>query len=133
MMQGLVMMALGVFRFGMSGSAYQSFSRSAAYRWGKADRVGRMPAMPYPGPDAEEVTIAGVIYPHYKGGLRQMELLRLRAGTGIPMMLVDGLGFVWQRWVVVRVEERKSVFMADGAPRKIEFTITLQSYGRDLG
>jgi phage protein U len=47
------------------------------------------------------------------------------------MMLVDGLGFVWQRWVITRVSETKSLFLADGAPRRIEFNVTLRAYGSD--
>jgi phage protein U len=132
MLDSLVMLALGAFRFGVSQSGYQSLSRTAAYRWEKLDRLGRAPALQYLGPDAQEITLEGVIYPHFKGGLRQIEFMRLLAGTGMPQMLVDGLGFVWDRWCVTSIEERKSVFMADGAPRKIEFTITLQAYGADL-
>ena len=128
---GFVMMALGAFRFGMAGGAYQTFSRTASYRWSKVNRIGRTPALQYAGPDAQEVTIEGVIYPHFKGGLHQVELMRLQAGLGKPMMMVDGLGWVWSRWVITRVEERKSVFLRDGAPRKIEFTVTLQAYGQD--
>jgi len=133
MQVGMVMMALGVFRFGMSSSNYQKMSRTAAYRWGKVARIGREPALQYAGPDTQEITLEGVIYPHFKGGLRQVELMRLKAGSGQPMMMVDGLGWVWKRWVIVRVEERKSYFMRDGAPRKIEFSMTLQSYGPDAG
>jgi phage protein U len=47
------------------------------------------------------------------------------------MMLVDGLGWIWERWVIAGVEETKSVFLADGAPRKIEFSLTLRAYGED--
>jgi phage protein U len=36
-MLGNVMMALGLFRFGMANEAYQSFSRSAGFRWDKVD------------------------------------------------------------------------------------------------
>ncbi|MBQ4825043.1 phage tail protein [Leisingera sp. HS039] len=134
MMQlGLVMMALGVFRFGMAGGSYQQFSRTAGYRWQRVDRIGRAPALQYTGPDAEDLTLEGVIYPHFKGGLRQVELMRLQAKTGLPMMMVDGLGWVWDRWTITRVEERKSLFLADGAPRKIEFTMNLKSYGQDNG
>lgn len=133
MQLGLVMMALGSFRFGMTNGAYQQFSRSAGYRWSKVDRIGREPAMQYLGPDTQEVTIEGVIYPHFKGGLRQVDLMRLKAGTGLPMMMVDGLGWVRKKWVIVRVEERKSYFLSDGAPRKIEFSLTLKSYGPDAG
>lgn len=123
------MLALGAFRFGISQSGYQSLSSTAAYRWEKLERLGRAPALQFMGKDAEEITLEGVIYPHFKGGLRQMELMRLLAGTGLPQMLVDGSGFVFQRWCITSVEERKSVFLSDGAPRKIEFTISLQSYG----
>lgn len=133
MLTSLVMMALGTFRFGVNSAAYQSFARSAAFRWEKIDRAGRAPAMQFMGPDADEITLEGVIYPHFKGGLRQVEMMRMTARLGQPMMLVDGLGWVWERWVVTGVEERKSVFMADGAPRKIEFSLSLRAYGADFG
>ncbi|MGB0960238.1 MAG: phage tail protein [Halocynthiibacter sp.] len=129
---GLVMMALGSFRFGVSNGAYQEFSRTAAYRWEKVNRIGRAPALQYAGPDAQEVTIEGVIYPHFAGGLHQMDLIRLQAGLGFPMLMVDGFGWVWKRWVITSVEEKKSFFMTDGAPLKIAFTITLQAYGGDF-
>ncbi len=127
------MMALGAFRFGMTNGAYQTFSRTASYRWQKVNRIGRAPALQYSGPDAEEINLEGVIYPHFKGGLRQVELMRLGAKAATPMMMVDGLGWVWDRWVIDRVEERKSVFLRDGAPRKIEFSLSLKAYGKDGG
>jgi hypothetical protein len=133
MVQSLVMMALGVFRFGVSEGAYQKFSRDAGYRWNKVERLGRAPALQFAGPDTQDVTIEGTIYPHFRGGLRQVDLMRLRAGTGVPFMMVDGLGWVWQRWAITKVQERKTFFMSDGAPRKIEFTLSLQSYGPDAG
>lgn len=130
---GLMMMALGPFRFGMTNGAYQQFARSAGYRWSKLDRIGREPALQYLGPDTQEVTIEGVIYPHYKGGLHQVDRMRLTAAPGLPLMMVDGLGWVWKRWVILRLEEHKSYFLRDGAPRKITFSLTLQSYGPDAG
>ena len=96
-------------------------------------RIGRSPALQYSGPDAEELKLSGVICPHFKGGLRQVELMRLRAKAAQPMMMVDGLGWVWDRWVIDQVEERKGVFLRDGAPRKNEFTLSLKSYGKDNG
>lgn len=131
-MRDLVMMALGSFRFGVNRANYQVFSRNAPYRWAKQDRLGRAPALQFLGPDTEEITLEGVIYPHFKGGLRQVELMRLIAMQGVPLMLVDGLGFVWQRWCITTVDERRSFLMAGGTPRKIEFSVSLQSYGGDL-
>ncbi|MDO5705476.1 MAG: phage tail protein [Paracoccus sp. (in: a-proteobacteria)] len=131
MLSSLVMMALGGLRFGVNRAAYQSFRRSASWRWEQVDRVGRQPAQQYTGPGADEITLEGVIYPHFKGGLRQIELMRMLAGAGRPMILVDGLGWVWERWVIVAIEETKTVFLADGAPRRIDFTVTLRAYGAD--
>ncbi|MGR3199467.1 MAG: phage tail protein [Paracoccus sp. (in: a-proteobacteria)] len=131
MLSSLVMMALGAFRFGVNRASYQIFTRKAGWRWEQIDRAGRAPALQYLGPDADEITLEGVIYPHFRGGLRQVELMRAVAGTGQPMILVDGLGWVWERWAITGIEETRSVFMADGAPRKIEFSIDLRAYGRD--
>ena len=58
--------------------------------------------------------------------------MRVLADQGQPMILVDGLGWVWERWVITSVEETKALFMADGAPRRIEFSMTLAAYGSDL-
>lgn len=126
-----VMMALGAFRFGVNRASYQSFTRAAAWRWEAQDRLGRRPALQFLGPGIEEITLEGEIYPHFKGGLRQVEMMRLVASAGQPLMLVDGLGWVWDRWVITSIEETKTVFLADGAPRKIEFNVTLQAYGSD--
>lgn len=127
----LVMMALGAFRFGVNRANYQQFTRAAEWRWQAQDRVGRRPALQFLGPGSDEIMLEGVIYPHFKGGLRQVELMRLVAGQGQPLILVDGLGWVWDRWAITGVEERKSLFMSDGAPRKIEFTMQLMAYGSD--
>lgn len=128
----LVMMGLGTFRFGVNTAAYQTLRRTASYRWGQLDRIGRAPAQQFLGAGAEDINLDGVIYPHFKGGLRQVEAMRAVAGLGQPMILVDGLGWVFQRWVIVSVAETKGTFLADGAPRKIEFSLGLRSYGGDL-
>ena len=127
----LVMLGLGSFRFGVNRSSYQSMRRQAGWRWASLPRIGRIPASQYLGPDTQRVTLQGVIYPHFKGGLRQVELMRAQAGLGIPMLLVDGLGFVLDQWCITSVDETKGLFLRDGAPRRIEFSMDLQSYGGD--
>lgn len=131
MQLSFVMMALGAFRFGVNQASYQTLTRSAKFRWEKLDRAGRAPALQFMGPDADEISLEGVIYPHFKGGLRQVELMRLQGRLGLPLMLVDGLGFVWDRWAITEVTEAKSVFLSEGAPRRIDFTVRLQAYGLD--
>jgi phage tail protein len=125
-------MAVGICRFGMFNGGHQKHSRSASYRWRALDRIGRAPAQHYGGPGVQDITLEGVIYPHFKGGLHQVNLMRATAGTGKPMMMVDGLGWEFKQRVNVRVEEKKTYLMADGAPHKIEFSMTLRSSGKDL-
>ena len=97
----------------------------------------------------------GAVYPHYAG----RSLLNLPASIcrllGVPafgapalddallarlggnyrhvlLILVDGLGWVLDRWCIAGIEEKKGTFLADGAPRRIDFRLELVSYGRDL-
>jgi phage protein U len=126
-----VMMALGKYRFSIDAAAYQSLQRSTSYRWPAQERIGRAPALQFLGPGEDKITLGGTIFPHYRGGLGQMDALREEAGRGEPLLLVDGRGNVRGRFVVERVAETQSHFFADGTPRRIEFTIELASYGDD--
>ena len=68
---------------------------------------------------------------HFKGGLKQITLMRTQAGLGKPLFLVSGNGFAFGRWCIVKITENQSNFLNDGAPRKIEFSISLKRYGED--
>ncbi len=129
-----VQMMLGVYPFCVATAAYQSFSRRAAWRWAKQDRIGRAPALQLVGPDAAEVAIEGVIFPGEVGvaGGLQLSAMRAQAGLGLPLVLVDGLGWVWGRWCVLAVEETQTLPHWTGAPRRVEFALRLQAYGEDL-
>lgn len=65
------------------------------------------------------------------GGLQQLELMRRQAGRGEPLLLVDGLGFIWGRWVITQLEETQSVFQGNGQPLKQGFRLQLTHYGED--
>ncbi|MEM1077467.1 MAG: phage tail protein [Pseudomonadota bacterium] len=132
MIKSLIPIALGAFNFAVNGATHQRMQREASYRWAPVNRIGVTPAMQFTGPGVQTLSLEGVIYPHFRGGLRQVELMRAQAGLGQPMMMVDGMGWVFDQWVITKVSETSSVFMADGAPRKIEFSMQLSSYGGDL-
>ena len=125
------MMALGEYRFSLSTAAYQEFSHSAEYRWAAQDRIGRLPARQYVGPGAETISLRGLIYPHFRGGLGQLGRMRNEAGRGEPLDMTEGNGRVWGLWVIIRVEETRRVFEADGVPRQIEFRLELARYAED--
>ena len=88
-----VMMALGGYRFAIGTAAFQTLRRATEYRWAQMNRIGRRPAMQYVGPGVESIDLDGVIYPHFRGGLRQVEAMRAEARLGLPLMLVSGTGY----------------------------------------
>lgn len=128
-----VMMMLGAYPFMMDTAAYTALKRSHSYRWKKQDRIGRKPAQQFLGPDAGQISLSGEILPHWKGGYHQLDLMRLQASLGKPLLIVDGNGFIWGDWVILRVEENNSEFFADGDPRVIRFSMKLAEYGDDRG
>lgn len=130
------MARLGPFQFSVESAAFSDLQRSASYEWQAKNRVGRKPAQQFTGPGADTITLSGVIYPHYKGGLGQLAAMRAMAGTGEPQPLVYAFEQVGQycgRWCITAIEETRTVFFQDGRPRKIEFSITLVEYGEDAG
>lgn len=126
-----VMWKLGEFIFSRDTAAPQSLRRSTAYTWASQERFGRDPALQFTGRGADTIDLDGVIYPQYRGGLGQLDAMRNLAGSGKPQMLVDGRGNVYGKWSILSVEETGSVFLSDGTPRKVEFRLSLQSYGED--
>jgi len=88
-----VMMMLGLeYQFSLSSSAYQQLRRSTEYRWPVQERLRRRPARQFVGPGNDAIELSGTIYPHYRGGLRQMECMRAVAGQGEPLRLVGRTG-----------------------------------------
>ena len=125
------MMALGVYRFSLTSAAYQELRRSNAYRWQAQERLQRLPAQQFVGPGNETLDLKGTIYPHYQGGMKQLDLMRAQAGRGKPLLLIDGLGFIWGQWVILQVDETQTVMLTNGQPRKLEFQLRLVRYGDD--
>lgn len=129
-----VMMMLGPYPFMLETAAYQQLRRSASWRWAEQARIGRKPAQQYLGAGADEISLDGEILPHWKGGSGQVDLMRLQASLGKPLILLEGYGgIVLGRYVITRIEETKSELLADGAPRLIAFSVTLKEYGADQG
>lgn len=128
---GAVMMMLGPFMFALDTAAYQSLSRTTEYRWADLERIGNRPMSQYTGMGKETVELDGVIYPHFKGGLHQVQAMRELAGLGKPLPMVDGTGKIWGEWVIEQVQETLRVLAKNGAPLKIEFKLNLKYYSRE--
>lgn len=125
------MMALGTYRFSIDSAAYQELKHSQAYRWQAQERLQRRPAMQFLGAGEESIELSGVIYPHFKGGLEQLDTMRTEANKGQPLLLVDGLGFVWGQWVITQIDEGQSFLQGNGQPLKQSFQLKLVNYGAD--
>lgn len=131
-----VMLALrdgaDVYTFGMSTVAYNSMRRATNWRWSSQSRTGRSPAMQFIGKGEDSITLEGVIYPQFKGGLNQLPKMREEADKGRPFLLADSLGRVdYGYWCILQVEEVQTNFLQGGIPRKITFLLTLSAYGED--
>lgn len=127
-----VMMQLGSFQFGINTAAYESLSRTDEWRWPEQERYGQEAALQYTGPGAASVTLDGVIYPEWKGGLGQLDAMRREAGKGQPLVLVDGRGQALGMWVIERVGETQGTFAAGGVARRIEFSLQLKRFSSQV-
>lgn len=130
------MARLGSFTFGIDTAAFQELQRVSAYRWQAQNRIGRKPAQQNTGQGADTINLSGVIYPHWRGGLSQIEVLRTLAANGDPLPLIyafEAIGQYCGRWCVTEIRDTRTIFFDNGAPRKIEFDIALIEYGDDAG
>jgi phage protein U len=129
------MARLGNFTFGIDTAAFQELQRTSTYKWQAKERIGRRPAQQNTGRGADTITLNGVIYPHYRGGLGQIEALRAQAVTGEPLPLIyafEAVGQYCGLWCVTSIEEARTVFFDNGTPRRIEFQLSLVEYGEDF-
>lgn len=123
-----VMMQLGFFQFSLDNAAYQRLSRSTEYRWAGQPRLGTNDALQFTGLGADTIEFEGVIYPHFRGGLKQLDKMRNQASIGVPLSLVSGLGKVLGLWVVEAISEGQEVFAAQGVPHRQDFTMRITRY-----
>lgn len=127
-MIGRTLVALGAYRFAVASGGVGSVDRTTEWRWASQEVIGAPPALQYIGPGEDKVTLKGIIFPHYRGGLGQVDAMRAQAGRGQPLTLVDGTGRYYGVWVITSIGEEKSFLFADGAPRRIEFTVEIKRY-----
>lgn len=126
-----IMMALGDFRFSVDTAAYTARDENTPYRWAVQERLGREPSAQWIGPGAKTATFDGTIYPHFKGGLGQIDAMRDMAGQGQPLIWTEATGKIKGKWCITHIDEHQDTFMERGIARRIDFTIGLVKYGED--
>ncbi|MDR8014094.1 phage tail protein [Ectopseudomonas guguanensis] len=121
-----MMMALGMFVFGMHTLAYQEFQRQNEWRHNSTSRIGARPARQYTGPGDETITLPGVLLPEIAGSTLSLDTLRVMADTGKAWPLIEGTGRIYGIYVIENMSETRTYFFSDGAARRIEFSLVLK-------
>lgn len=122
---------LGPFRFRVLGPSVDHLTHTTGARWASIERLQRQPARQFIGAGQEQIVLDAVIYTRETEGYGQIQRMRAAAGHGIPYMLVAGHGRVFGRFVLESIDSDESYLLADGAPQKLEFSISLSSFGPD--
>ena len=120
-----MMMALGMFVFSISTLAYQDLQRQTSWRHPSSSRVGSRPARQFTGAGDDTITLSGLLLPELLGTSQSLRELREMGGAGLAWPLVTGAGEVCGAWVIESLNETRTVFMDDGAARRIEFNLQL--------
>ena len=120
-----MMMALGLYVFGLYTVPYQQLQRQMSWRHPAVSRVGRRPARQFVGAGDDIITLSGVLYPELTGGKISLAALQAMAETGKAWPLLEGTGLFYGLFVIEELSQTDSTFFPDGAPRKIEFSLKL--------
>lgn len=120
-----MLLALGLFAFGIPTLAHDELQRRAAWRHATSTRIGARDATQFIGVGEETIAITGTAYAELSDGRASLDQLRAMADNGDAWPLVDGAGRVFGAYVIQTIDEGQSVLLADGTPLKIDFTINL--------
>jgi len=127
-MPGPTPMALGGHAFHAHGFGFTGLNRQLDTGWAELDVAMRFDALHWTGPKGETVSIKGVLFPQEFGGLDTLESLRRAAQNGEPMQLVSARGQVFGRYVVVSIDEDRSLHDAVGQPMRNAYSLQLKRY-----
>lgn len=101
---------------------------------GRTDQVRKNDALQYTGRPNPTITLAGKTHALFLdgAGVGQIELLRQLGNTYEPQQLVMGTGEVMGYWTITALSENQTSFLAKGAPKVQEFSLSLKYYGDTL-
>ncbi len=131
---------LGDFSFELLTLSPDRVERETAYRWARQEPLGALPEWQYlgalgktPGAAEDKMTISGVLHPEFSGRIDHLKKLRDMAGAGKPQRLIYADTEIGQNlglWIILKIKETRSIFYGDGIPRRVEFSLELEFYGR---
>lgn len=120
-----MLMSLGMFVFERT-MPFEDFDRQSDWRHAANERLGRRPVRQYVGPGEDGITLSGVLHPEITQGSPSLDSLRVMGDSGKAWTLVEGTGRIYGQYVIEGVTEKTSGHFADGAARRVEFSVTLK-------
>lgn len=127
-----MLLALGMFVFGMDSLVYNQIQRRRSWRHPTNDRVGARPAGQFAGPGEDVITLPGVLAPGLTGRREALDELASMADLGEAHTLVDGDGEHFGAYVITDLDETRRHITIDSQPRLIDFTLTLKRMDDDV-
>ena len=121
-----MMMALGMFVFSLPTLAYHELQRQTEWKHPSASRVGTRDAFQYTGPGDDTITLSGWIAPELTGTLFSLDALRLMADSGKAWILIQGTGKIYGTFVITSMTEGKTMLGKNGAPQRVDFSVSLK-------
>lgn len=122
----MALAALGLFVFQLKTTPYQNMQINKRWRYGVNARIGTRPTCQFIGPDNDDITLSGSLYPELTGGKISLVVLEMMAESGKAWSFLDGDGNIYGMFVIEEISQNKSYFFANGAARKIDFTLKLK-------
>ena len=111
---------------------YSNLSSSKSYRHAFNERVGNRASQQYIGVGEETITLTGTLVPFVTGGRIALHQFQAQADSGLPYPLIESNGTVHGFYVITAISTDEHDHIADGRPKVIEYTITLQRVGNDM-
>jgi phage protein U len=118
--------------FNLDTAGFNELRRQTSARWAGQERLTREIAQQAVGQGEDKLTIKGVIFPAFRGGIRQLGKLRTITRRLQPVTLITGYGDVLGTWCLTSVDEEQGALLAGGIPRKQGFTLEFLKYGDDM-
>ncbi|MDK1287359.1 phage tail protein [Pseudoalteromonas umbrosa] len=139
------MMQLGEYKFSVSTAAFQKLQFNTEYRWKdlESQTDKNSPVKQFIGVGEQTLELDGTIFPQLvENGLKQLDFMREEATKGVPLTLTyveesgkssPSVGRVLGKWVIKSINETRTLFLNDGIPREIQFSMSLSRYDGNEG
>jgi phage protein U len=121
-----MLMSLGMFVFERTTIPFDQRQDKASWNHASSDRVGARSALQFTGPGDETETITGCLYPEAGASYASIRTIKDMADTGEAFPLVEGTGAVLGNFVITDLDQTRRNFIDNGAPRAIDFTLSLK-------